>query len=89
MQAAAQQSFGLLAAGRGQHFYLDAHPLSELRNGHIVEERIFFFPQHHGGHAQRPAGQLALTLVDDIRGRDKTCHTHVAAEEFVLDGGAP
>ena len=53
--------------------FLDDVTVAQLAQRMGVKERIFFFPQHHGGHAQRPAGQLALTLVDDIRGRDKTC----------------
>ena len=57
-----------------------------MGNGHIVKEGIFLFPQHHGGHAEGPALQLALALGDDVRGCDEACHAHIAAEELVLDG---
>ena len=86
MQAAAEQGAGFVAAADGQHLYLDAQPLAQLRNGHIVQEGILLFPQHDGRDAQRPALQAALALGDDVGGRHKTGHADIAAKELVLDG---
>ena len=86
MQAAAQQGAGFVAARGRQHLHLHAKALGQLVSGDVVQKGVFFLPQHHGGHAQRAAGQLALALSNDIGRRYKPGHTHIAAEEFVLDG---